>query len=209
MNDSQTTAAVQHYLDDLAAVHGDIASEAMVRVLLARSVDRLHVLCASLLYKRYPRLTRGPLNLDSQELLGAVVERLIKAMREIKPKTVKQFFGLANKHMRWELNDLARRLDKEAPVQELRDSFAGPEEPASIVPQPTGVAQRILEAIDKLPEGEREVFSLIKIQGLTQACAADVLGIAVKTVQRRLVRAMAFLVEQLPEFQELPEQPSN
>ena len=34
------------------------------------------------LYRGYPRLTQHPLNLKADELLGAVVERLLKAMRE-------------------------------------------------------------------------------------------------------------------------------
>ena len=50
-------------------------------------------------------------------------ERLIKAMRQARPKHVRQFFALANQHMRWELNDLARRLDEQAPAAELRDSL--------------------------------------------------------------------------------------
>ena len=33
-------------------------------------------------------------------------------------------------------------------------------------------ARRILEAIEDLPEDEREVFSLVRIQGLSQAEAA-------------------------------------
>jgi len=32
-------------------------------------------------------------------------------MRSVRPQTVRQFFALANQHMRWQLNDLARRLD--------------------------------------------------------------------------------------------------
>ena len=39
----------------------------------------------------------------------------------------------------------------------------------------------MLEAIDDLPEGEREAFDLVRIQGLTQAEAAEVLGVSVKT----------------------------
>jgi hypothetical protein len=42
--------------------------------------------------------------------LSAVVERLLKALRAARPQTVREFFALANQHMRWELNDLARRL---------------------------------------------------------------------------------------------------
>jgi hypothetical protein len=48
--------------------------------------------------------------LQVDELLGAVAERLLKALREVRPGTVRQLFALADQHMRWELNDLARRL---------------------------------------------------------------------------------------------------
>ena len=109
MSEEHTTAVVQRYLDELA---GDSPAEPIVRALLDRAVRRLHLLCATLLYRSYPRLTRPPLNLEADELLGAVVERLLKAMREARPRTVRQFFALANPHMRWELNDLARRLDR-------------------------------------------------------------------------------------------------
>ena len=34
-----------------------------------------------------------PLNLQPDELLGAVVERLLKAMREARPQTVREFFA--------------------------------------------------------------------------------------------------------------------
>jgi DNA-directed RNA polymerase specialized sigma24 family protein len=46
----------------------------------------------------------------------------------------------------------------------------------------TPSGRRMLEAIDNLPEDEREVFSLVRIQGLTPPEAADVLGVSVKTV---------------------------
>jgi hypothetical protein len=41
-----------------------------------------------------------------------LAKRLLEAMREARPQTVRQFFALANQHMRWELDDLARRLDE-------------------------------------------------------------------------------------------------
>src|SRR4051812_37498868 len=108
MDTNQTTVAVQRYLDELARLPTAAPSEAIVRALLARSAERLHCLCAHLLHKGYPRLTRGPINLESAEVLSSVVERLIKAMRQVRPGTVRQFFALANQHMRWELNEVAR-----------------------------------------------------------------------------------------------------
>jgi DNA-directed RNA polymerase specialized sigma24 family protein len=164
MSEGRTTAAVQNYLNELADVRGASPAEPIVRALLASAVNRLHLLCAGLLVRSYPRLTRPPLNLQSEEMLSAVVERLLKAMRQVHPQTVRQFFALANQHMRWELNDLARRLDGEAVAVELRDSLV-PAPAATTGSQLSPNARRILEAIDDLPEDEREVFSLVRIQG--------------------------------------------
>jgi hypothetical protein len=41
-----------------------------------------------------------------------VVERLLKDLREARPATARHFFSLACQHMRWELNDMAGRLDE-------------------------------------------------------------------------------------------------
>ena len=57
--------------------------------------------------------------------------------------------------------------------------------------------RRVLEAIDKLPEDEREVFCLVRVQGLTHAESAEVVSVSVKTVQRRLNRAMVLLWKEL------------
>jgi RNA polymerase sigma-70 factor (ECF subfamily) len=57
--------------------------------------------------------------------------------------------------------------------------------------------RRMLEAIDALPEDEREVFDLVRIQGLTHAEAASILGVSAKTVQRRLNQSLLLLEEQL------------
>src|SRR6266478_4334323 len=88
MPDERTTAAVQRYLNELA---GDAPADPIVRALLDRAVRRLEWLCANLLYRSYPRLTAPPLNLQPDEMLGGVVERLLKAMRQVHPQTVRQF----------------------------------------------------------------------------------------------------------------------
>src|SRR5258705_9137595 len=125
MGATRTTAAIQDFLDELAGLSGDSPAEPVVRSLLARSAGRLHQLCATLLYRGYPRLTQGPLNLQSEEMLSAVVERLIKALRQVRPGNVRQFFAIANQHMRWELNDLARRLDERTQAVDV-DNIAPP-----------------------------------------------------------------------------------
>jgi RNA polymerase sigma factor (sigma-70 family) len=195
MSEDHTTAAVQRFLDALA---GDAPAEPIIRALLDRAVGRLEILCAGMLYNSYPRLTRSPLGLEADDVLGAVVERLIKAMRSIRPQTVREFFALANQHIRWELNDLVRRLDEQPAVVELREELVpAPANSDSVL---TPDALFILKAIESLPVDEREVFDLVRVQGLTQAEVAEVLGVSTKTVQRRLNRSLLMLAERLEDF---------
>jgi RNA polymerase sigma factor (sigma-70 family) len=191
-NIENTTVIVQRYLDELA---GEAPCAPVVRPLLERAVLRLQRLCATLLFHDYPRLTHPPLNLETDELLSAVVERLIKALREARPRTVRQFFALAGQHMRWELNDLARRLDNQPAAVELGEGQSPA--PASSDSGLSPNARRMLDAIDSLPEDVREAFDLVRIQGLTYAEAAELLGVAPKTVQRRLDRSLRLLTERL------------
>lgn len=213
MAEANTTVAVEQYLNELAAVSGDTPAEPIIRALLSRSVERLHTLCAALLHRNYPRLTRPPLNLQSEEMLSAVVERMIKALRQVRPGTVRQFFALANQHMRWELNDLARKLDAQTQAVELRESAIGAPpagtaaagggaESSASAPGPNII--RILEVIDGLPEDERETFYLVRVQGMTQPDAAAVLGVSTRTVQRRINHALRLLAEQLRDLRPAP-----
>jgi RNA polymerase sigma-70 factor (ECF subfamily) len=192
MDEPATTVIVQRYLDALAA---NAPAEQAVRALLDRAVSRLRHLGAALLYRNYPRLARPPLNLQADELLGAVVERLLKALREARPRTVRQFFALANQHMRWELNEMARRLDDQPAAVELHEGLVPA--PASSDSHLTPDSRRMLAAIADLPEQEREAFDLVRIQGLTQAEAGEVLGASAATVNRRLNRGLQLLLEAL------------
>src|SRR5262249_33015801 len=199
MAEAHTTLAVQQYLDELVGVQGDTPAEPIIRALLGRAVRRLELVCRKFLYRSYPRLAKPPVNLEAEEVLSAVVERLLKAMREARPKNVRQFFALANQHIRWELNDLARRLDK--------GNFAAPLNEAVVAaPQSSGAmltpgAVRMMDEIEHLPEEEREVFSLVRIQGMSQPEAAKLLDVSVKTVQRRLNRGLLLLTEKLADLQ--------
>jgi RNA polymerase sigma-70 factor (ECF subfamily) len=190
-----TSIAVQHYLDQLG---GDTPTEPVIRALLDRAVHRLHQLCATLLHRSYPRLTRPPLNLQADELLSAVVERLLKALREARPANVRQFFSLSCQHMRWELNDLARRLDQQPAAGELGDAQVSA--PASSASGLTPDGVRMLVAIDELPQDEREAFDLVRIQGMTQAEAARMLGVSSITVKRRLGRGLQLLAAALEDM---------
>lgn len=192
---NDTTIEVQRYLQELG---GDASSEPIVRALLERSAARLQLLCTTMMVRQYPRLMRPPTNLQPDEMLSAIVERLLKAMRSVHPETPRQFFALANRHMRWELNDLARRLDQQTQVLGLNeDAVPSPQTSGSVLGPD---ANRMLKAIENLPEDEREVFELIRIQGITQSETAELLQVSPKTVQRRLNRGLVILSEQLSDL---------
>jgi RNA polymerase sigma-70 factor (ECF subfamily) len=196
MDAEPTTAVIQRCLD---ALQRDTPTEPLIRGLLERAVSRLRLLCATLLHRGYPRLAQPPLNLEADELLGGVVAALLTALRAVRPQNVRQFFALANQHVRWQLNDLARRLDERPPAAALAESgvAAPPGSGDSCLSQD---ARRMLEAIEGLPEDEREVFELVRIQGLTHAEASGVVGVSAKTVQRRLNRARLLLAEELADL---------
>src|SRR6516164_5593087 len=168
MQEEPTTAVIQRYLD---ALPGDPAAEPIIRELLDRAVGRLRLLCATQLHRSYPRLARPPVNLETDELLGGVVAGLLTALRTVRPQNVRQFFALATQHMRWQLNDLARRLDEQPPAAALAEAevAAPPSSGSGLTPD----GRRMLGAIESLPEVEREVFELVRIQGLTHAEVAE------------------------------------
>ena len=116
-----------------------------MRALVDRSVRRLLQLCAKLLNRNYSRLSLPPLNLQPDEILSPVVESLLKAMRSVRPQTAYHFFGLVNQRMRWELNDLARRLDEQATAAELNDALG-----------PRSAIQSAL--VQEINDGQRRTF---------------------------------------------------
>lgn len=150
MDEVPTTVIIQRYLD---ALPGDAAAEPIVRELLEQAVGRLRLLCANFLYKSYPPLTRPPVNLETDELLGASWPGCSRRCGRPTLPTVRRFFALANQHVRWQLNDLARRLDERPAAAALVETgVAAP--PASTASSLSPDGRRILEVIDGLPEDE-------------------------------------------------------
>jgi RNA polymerase sigma-70 factor (ECF subfamily) len=93
------------------------------------------------------------------------------------------------------LNDLARHLDNQPGAVELmEEQVPVPESSDSVLSRD---ARRVLEAVAGLPGDEREAFDLVHVQGLSQAEAAELLGVAARTVKRRLDRGIQLLAERL------------
>jgi len=188
-------SAVNHCLNRLTQEMDDANARQIVRELLSAAVDRIRRLCGSTLNRRYPRLVKGPFNVQPEEVLSAVVERLIKALRTLRPGTVREFYSLVTKHIRWELNGLARKLDGERHERLETDLVA--HEPKDIDEQFSPLGRRILEVIARLPQMDQDIFNLVRVRGMRQPDAAEVLGISERTIQRRLKHVLPHLWAEL------------
>ncbi|MCI0457197.1 MAG: sigma-70 family RNA polymerase sigma factor [Gemmataceae bacterium] len=186
MSDSNSQlSGLQHLLP--RAVTGD---EVAVDALLRHCSDRLTILTRRMLGD-FQRLRRW---VETDDVLQNALLRLLGALRSVQPQTPRAFFALASLQIRRELIDLARHFygpegiganhDSQKPAG---SSSSSGHDPAEVRQEPTSVAQwaELHELADRLPAEEREVVGLLFYQGLSQAEAADVLSVSLRTVQRR------------------------
>jgi RNA polymerase sigma-70 factor (ECF subfamily) len=129
-------------------------------------------------------------------LQGALV-RLLKALEEVRPATARAFFGLTAEQVRRELIDLARHHFGPQGAGAHHASAAGragspAHEKADLTYEPSALAGwcEFHEQVRRLPEEEREVVDLLFYQELGQPAAAALLGVTVRTVQRRWQSAL-------------------
>jgi RNA polymerase sigma-70 factor (ECF subfamily) len=173
--------------------------------LAIHATERLRGLARRML-RRYPHLRRWE---ETDDIFQAALIRLHGSLTEVKPDSRRAFFGLAITQIRRTLIDLARHYygahgdgahhhtdvggqaadDAGGPIAQAVGNADGPE----ALRQWTCFH----EAIEALPEDERETFSLVWYGGLTQRAAAEVLAISERTVIRRLNRARLALHDQL------------
>ncbi len=177
------------------AVAGDAVA---VDALLRHNCDRLTSLTRRMLgdFRRVRRWA------ETGDVLQNALLRLVGALREAKPHTPREFLALATLQIRRELLDLARKFYGPQGMGANQDSAAapgphgpGPVDPADLSHEPCSLAQwsELHQQIDALPDEEREIVGLLFYQGLSQAEAAAVLNVSVRTVQRRWHAALCQL----------------
>ncbi|MBI1831938.1 MAG: sigma-70 family RNA polymerase sigma factor [Planctomycetes bacterium] len=167
-----------------AAVAGD---QAAIDALLRQYSERLTLLTRRMLgdFKRVRRWA------ETDDVLQNALLRLVAAIRSVKPTTSRDFLALATLQIRRELIDLARHYYGPAGLGANHESQGADDsnkaDPADVRHEPSSLAQwtELHQQIDALPEEERDVVGLLFYQGLSQAEAAEVLGISLRTVQRR------------------------
>ena len=121
--------------------------------------------------------------------------RLYRALVDVMPDSLAHFYNLAGQQIRRELLDLAKHHARQDGQQEKwrqqqRQELS--DEPSSLVEWTEFHRQ-----VEALPDEERQVFSLIWYEELSQGEAAKVLGLSVRTVIRRWQSARVRLARAL------------
>jgi len=172
-------------------VSTNTAHEELLRS-VASQLERL----ARKMLRRFPGVQHC---VQTDEVLQNSLLRLLRALREVQPTSMRDFFGLAAVQMRRELIDLARHFESLSQTTNLFDlpTITGSASPPLWNPGADSVAQQDLERwssfhqeVENLPVEEREVVSLIFYHGWKHQDIADRFDVCVQTVQRRWQRAM-------------------
>lgn len=197
---SDQSVVLQSWIDRLQA--GDASARAE---LLAATCERLTRLTRKML-KGYPRLRRWE---QTDDVLQNALLRLCRALQEVTPPTVRDYFRLAALQIRRELLDLARHYygpegagahhASQGPETGSASGAAPAYETPDVTQDPSQLAAwcEFHQQISLLPEAEREVFELLWYQGLSQAEAALVLNLSERTLQRHWRAARLKLHEAL------------
>src|SRR5262249_43209791 len=158
---------------------------------------------AHAMLRRYPRLRRWE---ETGDVLQNAALRLHRALAQVRPASVRDFFALAATQIRRELIDLTRHHFGPLGGAAHHDTDPGAEAGDGLVDNamaPRGEPSTLLEwadfheKVERLPAAEREALDLLWYQGLTQKEAAAVLGVSAKTVKNRGRRAKLLLHELL------------
>jgi RNA polymerase sigma-70 factor (ECF subfamily) len=142
---------------------------------------------------------------QTDDVLQRALLRLLRALGQVRPASMREFFGLATLQIRRELLDLAKHYYGPQGEGAHHASFPGGPGAAAVPDRADSSADpsRMAEwceahhQVERLPLEEREVFGLLYYQNLTQLEAAAVLNMSRRTVQRHWQQALLKLHDYL------------
>jgi RNA polymerase sigma-70 factor (ECF subfamily) len=190
----------QVLLDRMRA--GDAAAG---EALLNHACDRLRRLTRKML-RGFGRVKRWE---QTDDVFQNALVRFWNALRDVRPQSAREFYGLAAVQIRRELIDLARQYYGPAGLGANQASnVAGGHstttplavsDRADTTQEPSRLAMwsEFHERVESLQPEHREVFDLLWYQDLTQVEAGRLLGISEATVKRRWLAARRRLHQML------------
>ncbi len=181
------SSEIQARLDRLR--QGDQAAREELLVIACARLAKL----ARKMLKGYPGVERWE---QTDDVLQNAMLRLHRALMVTTPDSPRSFFNLAAVQIRRELIDLCRHYfgpwglatHHDSQVLRLgRDSGDALDTLVDTRPESStlGTWTEFHTQIDALPEEQREVFNLLWYQGLSQAQAAELLGVTERVVKYR------------------------
>lgn len=193
MSEQTTTQILQPILNRFVA--GDKEAK---RELVQMAYDRMLILARKILR------SFNSVDEETTAILHGSYTRIERALDAVKPKTIRDFLGLVALQIRRELLDLARagkRTPDAGPVGGGSESSGGLDyEDTGAGADREGVQSDVLTCIAKLPEAQREVVDMLFWMGLTQAEAAEIIGVHEDTVKRTWAKARVLLQECLKSY---------
>jgi RNA polymerase sigma factor (sigma-70 family) len=179
-----STTKLQHWLDKMR--EGDAAAG---EVLVQHACERLRRLTRKMLHG-YPALHRWE---QTDDVLQNALMRLHRAIGKIQPETVRGFFQLAAKLIRWELIGLGRHY---LGPQGLGANHTSNHDLVAVLNH-VRAFNTFHELVESLAVEEREVVDLMFYQGMTEREAAVALAVSERTVKRRWRAARLALYQDL------------
>jgi RNA polymerase sigma-70 factor (ECF subfamily) len=180
---ADTLSQIQSWLVRLQA--GDPAAR---DALLGLAGERLRQLARRML-QTYPRVRRWE---ETDDVLQNALLRLYRTLKDVPPQSAADFLRLGALNIRRELLDLIKHYygpqGPGAHHATLDPDRPQPPESAghvSLDPGSLALWSEFHRQVENLPDEERAVFDLLWYQGLSQAEAAEVLGVTDRTIKRR------------------------
>lgn len=191
---ASTTAATQLLIQQLQSSRStdrDAALNALVGIVYERITHLAHLI----LRRQFPRVVSN--GVDTVGVVSEVYQRMLLAFRDPaviqRIQSLPDFLSVARQHIRWTLLEEARKLDRRPgtiPIDPSSGGASGPLfEDSGINPVHRAQVAELFDAMDTLPEEQRETVTLVWIFGYSRTEVAEFLGKDEATIRRWLRKA--------------------
>jgi len=187
------TTKLQHWLTLARQGDVDVRNQVVTHV-----CERLRLLTRKML-RGYPTVKRWS---ETDDVLQNAMLRLHRSLSEVQPESPRQFYGLATTQIRRELIDLARHFNGPEGIGANHHTDDGKICEANPGAEPENLESwtEFHQAVEALPDDQRDVVSLLWYEDLSQPEAAEVLGISLATLKRRWQMARLALFDRMKDL---------